>query len=185
MKHYTYPLLLALILWQCRPKQPDTSPVQFAGKPDVPSSIKQEHELLLRQIHQLTLFQDSTGIKAKELSDLMKNHFQEEEDFVLPPLGLLPSLSRGHLPEASDDIALLIEKFRSQAAHMSAEHQLIKAFFNELREAAKEDGHPEVDVLADAVHKHAEVEEQVYYPTVILIGEYLELRGSQDRSAGQ
>ncbi|HET9487654.1 MAG TPA: hemerythrin domain-containing protein [Chryseosolibacter sp.] len=178
-------VLLALILWQCRPKQPDTSPVQFAGKPGVPSSIKAEHELLLRQMHHLTLFQDSTGIRATALSDLMKNHFQEEEDFVLPPLGLLPSLSVGHLPEAKDDIALLIEKFRSQSAHMSAEHQLIKAFFNELREAANEDGHPEVDALAEAVHKHAEVEEQVYYPTVILIGDYLKLRGSQDRSPGQ
>lgn len=39
------------------------------------------------------LFYSLTGRAAVKLSDLMQHHFKEEEDFVLPPLGLLPLLA--------------------------------------------------------------------------------------------
>jgi len=173
-------LSFAVLLTHCRPKEPDYTLTEFPGKPEVPSTIKDDHEYLLQKIHEITLFRDSTGARAKELNDLMKNHFLEEEDYVLPPLGLLPSLSLGNLPKETKDIMLLIEKFKSQAAHMSAEHQLIRALMDELKVVAEKDGHAEVNALAEALVKHAMMEEEVLYPTVILIGEYLETTSPAD-----
>lgn len=174
MKYFGY-LLLVVLISQCKPKVENTV-TQFTGKPVVPTSIKNEHEYLLAQIHETTLFQDSTGHVAVKLEELMQHHFNEEEDFVLPPLGLLPLLASGQLPEQSKEVILLTEKLKLQMLHMSAEHQLIKAFVDELLLAAINDNHPEMIAFEKELSKHAHTEEEVYFPTAILIGEYLKLK---------
>lgn len=147
--------------------------MEFPGKPGVPSAIQNEHDYLLEQIDRLAQLGDSTGVVARKLNELMQHHFQEEEDYVLPALGLLPSLAAGQVPPDREDILELIEKFRTQSAHMSAEHQLIKAFMDELTQAAEKESHPEVAVLLREIQEHAQLEEEVLFPTVILIGDRL------------
>lgn len=175
MKHFCYILLLVLFICQCRHKEENII-TQFSGKPEVPSSIKKEHEYLLDKIHKITLFQDSTGIAAVKLNDLMQHHFKEEEDFVLPPLGLLPLLASGKLPEQSKEVILLTEKLKSQLSHLSVEHQLIKAYMNELMQVATNENHLEIIEFEKELHKHAKTEEEVFFPAAILIGEYLKLK---------
>lgn len=177
MKHFSYIILFVLFITQCRPKE-DNTIIQFPGNPEVPSSIKQEHEYLLDKIHKITLFQDSTGHSAVKLKELMEHHFKEEEDFVLPPLGLLPLLASGKLPEQSKEVILLNEKLKSQLSHISAEHQLITVFMNELMQAAVNDKHPEIIEFEKELHKHAKTEEEIFFPTAILIGEYLKLKST-------
>lgn len=175
MKHFYYILLFVLFFYQCRHKE-ENSITQYSGKPEVPSSIKKEHEYLLDKIHKITLFQDSTGHAAVKLNDLMQHHFNEEEDYVLPPLGLLPLLASGKLPEQSKAVILLCEKLKSQLSHLSAEHQLIKAFMDELKKAATNENHLEIIEFEKELQKHANTEEEVFFPTAILIGEYLKLK---------
>ncbi|MDO9186986.1 MAG: hemerythrin domain-containing protein [Bacteroidia bacterium] len=175
MKHFCYILLLVLFISQCRPKEENTI-TQFSGKPEVPSSIKEEHKYLLDKIYKISLFQDSTGRVAIKLNDLMQHHFKEEEDYVLPPLGLLPLLSTGKLPEQSKEVIVLTEKLKSQLSHMSAEHQLIKAFMDELILVAAKENHPEIIEFEKELYKHANTEEEILFPTSILIGEYLKLK---------
>lgn len=175
MKHFCYILLLVLFISQCRPKEENTI-TQFSGKPEVPSSVKEEHKYLLDKIYKISLFQDSTGRVAIKLNDLMQHHFKEEEDYVLPPLGLLPLLSTGKLPEQSKEVIVLTEKLKSQLSHMSAEHQLIKAFMDELIIVAAKENHPEIIEFEKELHKHANTEEEILFPTSILIGEYLKLK---------
>jgi hypothetical protein len=175
MKYFFYSLLLVLFIGQCRHKE--ENPVTlFHGKPEVPSSIKKDHENLLDQIHRITLFQDSAGLVAIKLNDLMQHHFKEEEDFVLPPLGLLPLLTSGKLPEQSKEVIQLCEKLKSQLLHLSVEHQLIKAYMDELMQAAANENHPEIIELEQELQKHANTEEEVFFPAAILIGEYLKLK---------
>lgn len=175
MKHFSYILLLVLFISQCRPKEENTI-TQFSGKPEVPLSIKTEHQYLLDKIYKISLFQDSTGRVAIKLNDLMQHHFKEEEDYVFPPLGLLPLLSTGKLPEQSKEVIVFTEKLKSQLSHMSAEHQLIKAFMDELILAAAKENHPEIIEFEKEIHKHANAEEEILFPTAILIGEYLKLK---------
>jgi hypothetical protein len=175
MKHFYYTLLLVLFICQCRHKAENTI-IQFPGKPETPSSIKKEHEHLLEKIYKITLFHDSTGLAAVKLYDLMQHHFKEEEDFVLPPLGLLPLLTSGKLPEQSKEVIQLSEKLKSQLSHLSLEHQLIKAYMDELMQAAAKENHPEIIEFEQELQKHAKTEEEVFFPTAILIGEYLKLK---------
>ena len=175
MKYFVYSLLLVLFMGQCRHKE-ENPVIQFPGKPEVPSSIKKEHENLLAQIHGITLFQDSAGLVAIKLNDLIRHHFKEEEESALPPLGLLSLLASGRIPEQSNQIILLTDKFTSQLTHLSVEHQLIKAYMDELRQADSNGSHPEIIEFEKELHKHANTEEEVFFPAAILIGEYLKLK---------
>ena len=182
MKHLASSLslilfLLVLLTCQCRDKKVDDNYIiLFPGKPDMPSSIKSEHDSLLARLHIITSFQDSTGFLAIKLLELMEHHFMEEENFVFPPLGLLPSLASGEIPEKSEDVIQLSEKLKSQLTHMSVEHQLIKASMDELAQAAAKESHPEIIAFIHDVHKHATIEEEIYFPAAILVGEYLKVR---------
>ena len=182
MKHLTSLLSLILFLLllstcQCHDKKVDDNYIiLFPGKPDMPSSIKNEHDSLLARLRMITLFQDSTGMVATKLLELMEHHFREEENFVFPPLGLLPSLASSEIPEKSKQVIQLTEKLKSQLTHLSVEHQQVKAYLDELVQAAAKENHPEVIAFTHDVHKHAAVEEEVYFPAAILVGEYLKLR---------
>jgi hypothetical protein len=170
-------LLLVLLTCQCRGKKVDANySILFPGKPGMPSSIKSEHDSLLARLHVITLFQDSTGIVAIKLLELMEHHFKEEENFVFPPLGLLPSLASGEIHEKSEEVIQLTENLKSQLTHLSVEHQLIKSHMSDLERAARKDNHAGIIAFIHDVNKHAAFEEEIYFPAAILVGEYLKLR---------
>ena len=108
----------------------------------------------------------------------MLHHFKEEEDVVLPLLGLLPSLANDQMPEQIKNIILLSEKVKPLMNHLSAEHQLIKAYLEELKQASDSEHRPEILEFENEVSKHAISEEEVYFPASILIGEYLKLKSA-------
>ncbi len=177
MKRIFSVFILVVCFSQCRQKE-DNTPIQFSGKPDVPSVIKEEHDYLLDKVYKMTLWQDSTGLAAIKLYDLMKHHFAEEEDYVLPPLGLLPLVANGKLPDQMKEVILLTEKVKSHLIHLDAEHQLIKAFADELMQAAATENHPEIIEFEKELEKHAKTEEEVFFPAAILLGEYLKLKSN-------
>ena len=175
MRHFIYLILLSVLMSQCRQKEENFN-VIFPGNPGVPSAVLKEHESLLNQIENLTSMPDSLGVVAISLRDMMHHHFMEEEEYVLPPLGLLPLLASGQMPADSRDIMRLTEKLKSQLAHMSAEHQLIIAYLDELKQFAPAKNLPEIIQFEKELHEHARVEEEIYFPAAILIGEYLKLK---------
>ena len=174
MKNLFYLSLLFFTI-HCSPK-PDQTITPFKEKPEVPSSLKKTHAELLQQLHQFTLIKDSSTTVALKLEELMLHHFLEEEDYILPQLGLLPSLSKGQFPEHPQEIIILSEKAKSQMDHMSAEHQLIIAYIEELKQASTEENQPAIISFEKQVSKHALSEEEVYFPAAIMVGEYLKLR---------
>ena len=178
MQRILYILLMVVVLAQCRRQEPDYI-TQFPGKPEVPHFIKEEHEHLLGELKKLTLTKDSTGRVAARTREFMQHHFQEEEDYVLPPLQTLPSLASEIIPEHSAEIIRLTEKLRSQLTHMNAEHQMIMAHLSELKQAAAYDNHPDITWLEEQIYKHAKAEEEVYFPAAIVIGGYLKQKGAK------
>lgn len=174
MKNLHY-LFLLILFSQCRPKE-DKTLTQFPGKPDVPSSIIETHASLLKQVHQMTFYKDSSSHVAIKLESFMQHHFKDEENFIFPLLGLLPLLAKEQLPEQNDDIIRLSENVKSELSHMSAEHQLINAYINELKQASTIENLPEISAFENEVLKHAKSEEEILFPASILIGDYLKLK---------
>jgi hypothetical protein len=107
---------------------------------------------------------------------VLQPHFAKEEEFALPPLGLLPALAAGRvMPEMREAVAMA-DRMKRELARMRDEHRAIVAGLRVLVEAAREEGRPECIRLARRLTLHAQAEEEVFYPAAILIGEYLKLR---------
>jgi hypothetical protein len=175
MKLSVYIITLVLLLTGCKPKT-ITTPITFAGKPVVPDALLRQHDSLLNQLGRFSTGNDSTARAARKLHELLTHHFQEEEDYALPALGLLPALANGEIPQESKAIIGLIETFRSNNQHMSFEHQMVKAYLDELRTIAANEGHPGIEEFSRDLINHAKDEDEIYFPTVILVSEYLKLR---------
>lgn len=141
-----------------------------------PESIETEHHELHRQLELATKLPGETGVHAKKLAHLMHPHFKKEEDFALPPLTLLLPLAKGTVTEDMKKYIPLCDTLKKTWSTMLKEHGQIKQQLDLLKEAAEAENHPEVAEFAESLKLHAKTEEEILYPTAILVGEYLKLK---------
>ncbi len=172
MKPSSCLILLILLLTNCRNEEKEVTPV-FSVKPETPSVILKEHQYFLKKLKEVISFEDSTGLAAKKLYEVMEYHFRVEEDYVLPPLGILPALAKSQIPEESEKIILLTVKFKNNEAVMLAEHQVITHYAGILVRAAEKEDHRKLMGFDVELEKHAALEEEILFPMVLVIGEYL------------
>jgi hypothetical protein len=140
-----------------------------------PQSLKLEHEELHAQLARATKAGGATGEAAKTVAKALHPHFLKEEEYALPPLGLLPILAEGKsLPEI--DVAVeMTDRLKADLNHMLLEHKEIVAALKALTEAAKLEGKDEFVHFAEKLTLHAQTEEEVLYPASILVGQYLKI----------
>lgn len=139
----------------------------------IPSSIVAEHQELAAALAKALRSGGRTAVAAKALDAVLAPHFEREEEFALPPLALLAPLSRGeHAPE-SRAILEKTEILKRELPEMLREHQAIVAKLQQLEKAATEERKPEVVRYARQLKAHALTEEQILYPTSLLIGAHL------------
>jgi hemerythrin-like domain-containing protein len=70
----------------------------------------------------------------------------------------------------------MTDKLKADLSHMIEEHNEIVAALNNLIEIAEIENKTELVQFAEKLKLHAKNEEQVLYPTAILIGKYLKLK---------
>ena len=142
----------------------------------IPKPLQIEHDELHEDLVKATNLRGATGEAAQHVADLLHQHFEKEEEFALPPLGLLQQLAEGkEIPDATA-VLKITEKLKAELPQMLAEHKAIVAALDDLGAAATKQGHPEVLRFAEKLKIHAQTEEQVLYPASILVGEYLKAR---------
>jgi hypothetical protein len=142
----------------------------------IPQPLKTEHNELHEMLKSATQLPGKTGEEAKNVAKLLHPHFINEEEYALPPLGLLPLLAEGKFSKEMEAVLTMTEKLKSNLPKMLAEHQQIVTALKVLINAAKDENHPEVADFAEKLMLHAKTEEEVTYPTSILIGEYVKLK---------
>jgi hypothetical protein len=142
---------------------------------EIPQSLKLEHEELHAALVQATKEPGETGAAAKAVAALLHPHFVREEEFALPPLGLLAPLARGERTAGMSGVLELTEKLKASLPQMLAEHRAIVGALDKLEKAARADGRSELAEFADKLKLHAQTEEEVSYPAAILVGEYVKL----------
>ncbi|MDY0212283.1 MAG: hemerythrin domain-containing protein [Desulfuromonadaceae bacterium] len=140
---------------------------------ETPQTLKVEHEELHKILRKATQEAGQLGIAAKAVAELMHPHFVKEEEYALPPLGLLPELARSEVTSEMQEVLKLTDKLKADLAHMLEEHKAIVVALDELSVVAKKTGKLEYVKFAEDLKLHAQMEEEVSYPTAILIGEYV------------
>jgi hypothetical protein len=150
---------------------------------DIPAPLKVEHEALHDTLKQATREPGAVGDAAREVARLLHPHFVREEEFAMPPLGLLSALATG-APRA--DMAEVIDigrRLEAELPAMLAEHGEIVRALSQLEAAARAAGLPQYEKFASDLTLHAQTEEQVLYPASILVGKYLALALGQGKQA--
>lgn len=142
----------------------------------IPPSLKHEHGEMRASLETAGKAVGKSGAAAREVARLLVPHFKKEEEYALPPLDALAVLAGGGLPEESKAIIDKTERLKVELVEMLKEHQAIAKALEALYDAATGDQRPEMARFARKLLLHAQMEEQIYYPASLLVGEYLKLR---------
>jgi hypothetical protein len=138
-----------------------------------------EHEALHSELATLTKAGGRTGEAAQNLASVLDPHFQKENQYALPPLGLLVPLSEGKFDCGMTAVLSMTDKLQADMPAMLAEHQEISAALSQLKNAASYENKSEGVKFADELAAHAQTEEKITYPTALLIGLYVSGKAAQ------
>jgi iron-sulfur cluster repair protein YtfE (RIC family) len=145
----------------------------------IPASVDKEHQKLRSQLERATQEQGQLGDSARALADKLFPHFRREEEFALPPLGLLTASGRGPTSEVVEIIAMT-DRLGDEIASLLEEHvEIIKAA-RTFTENASAEGRDDYVAFAEDLVDHAHMEEEIMYPAALLIGSYLRLRKAEE-----
>ena len=100
----------------------------------------------------------------------------KEEEFALPPLGLLTELAAGRVKSEMTDVLPMTDRLRAELPQLLAEHKMVVGALRRLAVAAKQEKKPEAARFAEALRLHALSEEQILYPAALLVGEVIRAR---------
>ncbi|HSE91030.1 MAG TPA: hemerythrin domain-containing protein [Candidatus Binatia bacterium] len=139
----------------------------------IPNPLKLEHEELHAELVTASKAGGRVGEAANAVVKVLHEHFVKEEEFALPPLGLLAALARDKLDEDAKSVLSMTDRLKSELSEMLEEHKAIFAELENLMAAAKAEKKPEHARFAEKLMLHAQTEEEVLYPAAILVGEYL------------
>jgi len=142
----------------------------------IPQPMKEEHEELHNNLRKAVMAGGKVGEAAKAVAHVLHPHFEREEKFALPPLGLLSNLAAGKITPDMAEVFKMTDTLKAELPQMVDEHKAIVAALKNLSDAAKQEKKMEHAHFAEQLMLHAQTEEQVSYPTAILIGEYLKLK---------
>ena len=142
----------------------------------IPQPLKAEHDELHSTLARATELEGRIGAAARDVARVLHAHFEKEEEYALPPLGLLPLLARGEVRPEMADVLKMTDRLEGELPEMLEEHRAIVGALEGLISAAEAEGSPEYARFAEKLILHARTEEEVSYPTAILIGEYLKLK---------
>jgi hypothetical protein len=142
----------------------------------IPRPVKAEHKELHAELVKATKLKGAVGDAARAVASLLHPHFIKEEEYALPPLGLLPSLAAGTVTSEMRDVLTMTDRLKAELPQMLAEHKSVVAALRKLAAAARRARRPEIVHFTQKLMLHAQSEEQVLYPAAILVGEHVRAR---------
>ncbi len=143
----------------------------------IPPSLKSEHEELHAELVKAIQAGGGIGKAAQSVAEVLHPHFVKEEEYALPPLGLLRLLAEGKVLPEMKNVFSMTDRLKRELPQMLEEHKAIVAKLQDLVEAAEKEGRMEFAHFAEKLTLHAKTEEEVLYPASILVGDCLKLSG--------
>lgn len=138
---------------------------------NMPQSLKLEHEELHAELTRATQVSGKIGDSAKAVAKILHPHFIKEEEYAIPPPGLLSLLADGKVTTEMRDVLTMTERLKSELPEMLKEHTAIVAH-SSLSLMHQKKKKMEYMHFADKLILHARNEEEILYPASILVGEY-------------
>ena len=93
----------------------------------IPTSLQLEHEELHAELAKATQVTGRLGEAAKNVATILDPHFRKEEEYALPPLGLLSLLAGGKIRPDMKEVLPMTDRLKADLPHMLEEHKAIVA----------------------------------------------------------
>lgn len=145
-------------------------------KISIPGSLALEHRELHGELVRIIDGGGKTGAAAKAVSKILHPHFLKEEEYALPPLGLLASVGKEKVSAKMEAVLVMTDKLKKDLPIMLKEHSAVIGGLKRLIAEAKREKRHDAVHFAKKLMLHAKTEEEVLYPAAILIGEHLKLQ---------
>ena len=161
------------------------SPLAAAAQTSIPDPVAKGHDELYSRMESATRAGGETGQAARRVMETLAPHFEKEERYALPQLGVLPQLvgepfgreatgGAGPMTDAErQDLLDRTERLRAELPQMLEEHRVIAEGLETLRRTALREGNEDIARLAEELEVRAQTEEQVLYPAALLVGEHV------------
>lgn len=142
---------------------------------ETPEVLIRGHESLYEDLEIIISFGGEIGEKTKQLAKMLHSHFKKEEEYALPPLGLLLELADGRWNLDASTVVKMADKLQSQLSEMKNEHENIRVVLNKLKNISNEENKntSKIHRFINDLSIHIDIEDQVLYPAAILVGNYL------------
>jgi len=138
-----------------------------------PRSLRLSHDDARAELVKATMEGGRIATAARRLAQVCLPHFDEEEKSVFPALGLLPELMQGMVRPEMVRVLPLIADFSAKHNALHSQHQSIRSAIDSLLVASHRERNSEVAEFAHNMAAHERIEDEVIYPTLIMIGMYL------------
>ncbi|WP_454622012.1 hypothetical protein [Bradyrhizobium cenepequi] len=153
------------------------TPVMAQDTLQVPQSIRLQHEQIISRLNHFAQSKDKdSAAAAQRAAAFLKEHYSKGEQFVLPPLGLLPPIAKGEVSKDMEQAVALADRTKSALPDFENNHIKITSLMNELIAVGRKKKNEELVWLATRVAAQSLNDVEVNQPATILIGDYLRLR---------
>ncbi|MBI2960586.1 MAG: hemerythrin domain-containing protein [Betaproteobacteria bacterium] len=143
------------------------------SKIDAPKALLLGHDEVRAELVRAATEYGPVGLAAKRLAQICLPHFEREEKCVFPVLALLPHLARGELRPDMASVLPLVSDFTARYDAIGMQHDSIHAAIDDLLQAAHREKKREFAEFAYNLRVHERIEDEVIFPTVLMIGQYL------------
>ena len=106
---------------------------------EISAAMKAEHDELHADLVKATKSGGETSEAAKSVARVLHGHFVGEEEFAMPPLGLLTRLARGEFDPAMADVLKMTDRLEAELPKMLSEHAAITSALDNLIAAARKE----------------------------------------------
>ena len=143
---------------------------------DIPQSVALEHKSVLAYLRRIAEKPTAEGAAAQKVIDILVPHMAKEEEFILPPLTLLPEMAAGKITPDMRWAIAMTDRVKAEQADLLKIHDGLSEAFIELLGAADAAGDDVTvgftkDLAADDLG-----DREVTEPLIVLIGKVLRSR---------
>ena len=135
--------------------------------------MEEEHEELHAELAKATKIRGKVGDAAKRVAEVLHPHFENENEFALPVIGVARELVEGKTSPDFDKALELHDRFKAEYEKMLQEHVEIVKTLDLLGNVAKTCKKKDVVEFVRKLKNHAKIEEDLTYPAVLMVGKLL------------
>jgi hypothetical protein len=139
----------------------------------VPASIQNAQKETLEQLGLLAAKPGPVGTSAGKVLVLLRQHTARENEFILPPLTLLPYLADGKVTPDMAWALPMVDRVKAEREQIFNEHAEITEALNGLIVAATAANDQDAKEFAESAAADSLADLEILEPTILLIGDTL------------